>query len=385
MQSFEFATASQIIFGSNKLADVGSIVSPLGQRAFIVIGASTLRAQPLFDYLKAENISYTTFNVVGEPTIETARLGLRQARQFQTDIVIGLGGGAVIDTGKAIASLLTNQGDILDYLEVVGQGQPLVNPSLPYIAIPTTAGTGAEVTRNAVLGVPEERVKVSLRSPMMLPTVALVDPDLTHSMPPPITATTGLDALTQLIEPYVSPYATPLTDSFCLEGINLVARSLRTAYRDGDDWAAREDMALASLLGGLALANAKLGVVHGIAGPFGGMFEGPHGAICAALLPDAMAINIQALQDRLPESDSLYRYLEIAQLLTGNIEATAEDGVTWVKALCQSLNIAPLSAYGLQEDTFPELIKKSQRSSSMKGNPIELTEKEIQEILRQAL
>jgi alcohol dehydrogenase class IV len=299
--------------------------------------------------------------------------------------VIGLGGGSVLDTGKAIAALLTNGGDPLDYLEVIGRGQSITQPAAPYIAIPTTAGTGAEVTRNAVLGSPEHRVKVSLRSPYMLPRLALVDPELTLTMSPPVTASTGLDALTQLIEPYVSPKANPLTDALCLDGMHRAARSLRRAYTHGDDLTAREDMALASLFGGLALANARLGAVHGFAGVFGGMFDSPHGAVCAALLPHCMATNIKALQQRQPDSEALRRFDEVAQILTGDSEVTAVDGVAWVEVLCEELLIPGLGAYGLRERDFPELIEKSSKASSMQGNPIKLTMEEMGEILKRAI
>ena len=385
MAQFEFGTATRIIFGTGTLAEVGSIAAGLGRCALIVIGSSALRASALFDHLKAHRLSYSTFNVIGEPTTEVARQGTAQAHREGCDLVIGLGGGSVLDTGKAIAALLTNGGDPLDYLEIIGRGQPITKAAAPYIAIPTTAGTGAEVTRNAVLGSPEHQVKVSLRSPLMLPQVAIVDPQLTTTMPPPVTASTGLDALTQVIEPYVSHKANPLTDGFCLEGMHRAARSLRRVYQDGDDLEAREDMALASLLGGLALANAKLGAVHGFAGPFGGMFEGPHGAVCAALLPHAMAVNVRALQARQPDSEALERFSEVAQILTGDEGATADDGVRWLQALVKELQIAPLSTYGLSEEDFPVLIEKSANSSSMQGNPIKLVEEELAEILRLAL
>lgn len=211
-------------------------------------------------------------------------------------MVIGLGGGSVLDAGKAIAALVTNLGNVFDYLEVIGKGQPLVNAPLPFIAIPTTAGTGTEVTRNAVLGSPAHGVKVSLRSPMMLPSLAIVDPELTYGLPPEITASSGLDALTQLIEPFVSVKANPMTDAICREGIRHAAKSLRTVYHNGADASAREGMSLASLFGGLALANAALGAVHGFAGPLGGMLNAPHGAICAKLLPLVMEVNIKVLR-----------------------------------------------------------------------------------------
>jgi alcohol dehydrogenase class IV len=382
---FEFATATRIIFGAGTLQEVGPLAAEMGRQALVVTGRTPERAKPLLDLLAAQGVDVVTFSVSGEPTTEVARLGTQRAREANCDLVIGFGGGSAIDAGKAIAALLTNGGDPLDYLEVIGKGKPLTRPSAPYIAIPTTAGTGAEVTRNAVLLSPEHRVKVSLRSPLMLPRLALVDPELTHSMPPEVTASTGLDALTQLMEPYVSNWANPLTDALCREGMRRAARSLRYAYEHGDNAAAREDMALASLFGGLALANAKLGAVHAFAGPIGGMFPAPHGAVCASLLPHVMAVNVRALRERSPDSEALHRYDEIARILTGDERATAADGVAWVEELCQALQIPLLASYGVMEEDFPLLIEKAAVSSSMKGNPIVLTWDEMVEILTWAL
>jgi alcohol dehydrogenase class IV len=382
---FEFATATRIIFGAGTLREVGPLATEMGSRALVVTGRTAARVTPLLGALVAQGIDCVTFSVAGEPTTEVAGLGTQRAQEADCDLIIGFGGGSVLDTGKAIAALLTNGGDPLDYLEVIGRGQPLTRPSAPYIAIPTTAGTGAEVTRNAVLASPEHRVKVSLRSPLMLPRLALVDPKLTHSLPPEVTASTGLDALTQVMEPYVSNRANPMTDALCREGMRRAARSLRRAYEQGDDAVAREDMALTSLFGGLALANAKLGAVHGFAGPVGGMFSAPHGAICARLLPHVMAVNVRALQERSPRSESLGRYDEISRILTGNDKATADDGVAWVQELCQALQVPSLASYGVTLEDFPVLIEKASVASSMQGNPIELIPDEMREILTWAL
>lgn len=383
--NFEFATATRIIFGPGTLAQIGPLAAKMGHQALVITGHTTERAKPLFDTLAGQDTGVATFAVTGEPTVETVQRGVQRARAQKCDLVIGLGGGSVLDTGKAIAALLTNGGTPLDYLEVIGQGKPITEAAAPYIAIPTTAGTGAEVTRNAVLGSPAHQVKVSLRSPLILPRLAVVDPELTYDLPPALTASTGLDALTQLIEPYVSHLANPLTDAICREGMYRAARSLRRAYQQGDDPAAREDMALASLFGGLALANAKLGAVHGFAGPFGGMFPAPHGATCAALLPHTMDINVQALQKREPDNPALQRYHEVAQILTGNPQAAAQDGVAWVQDLCRDLDVSPLGSYGLTQGDFPTVIEKASVSSSMKGNPIKLTDDELEEILSRAL
>jgi alcohol dehydrogenase class IV len=382
---FEFATATRIIFGPGTIEEVPPIASKMGRRAFVVVGRTIERARPLLDRLKQQGIDFEIFNVPGEPTTKLARKVLQRIRQVNFDFVIGIGGGSVLDTGKVIAALITNPGDLLDYLEVIGRGQKLSQAPVPYIAIPTTSGTGAEVTRNAVLGDLDHRVKVSMRSPLMLPDLAVVDPVLTYSMPPDLTAATGLDALTQLMEAYVSNQANPLTDGICREGMQRAACSLRAAYQDGSDKTARENMSLASLFGGLALANAKLGAVHGFAGPMGGMFSLPHGLLCGRLLPFVIAVNVKSLQSRLPDSPSLARYDEVAQILTRTKKARAADGVQWVQNLCMALNVPSLSTFGLTEENLPLIVEKSRNASSMKGNPIRLTDEELTEILKKAI
>jgi len=382
---FEFASAARIIFGPGTATQIGALAREFGRRALITTGLDPAHSERILAALSAAGVDYVTLPVAGEPTTDLARQGARLARESNCDLVIGLGGGSAIDAAKAVAALAANGGDPLDYLEVVGRGQSLTQPSLPCIAIPTTAGTGAEVTRNAVLASPEHGIKASLRSPTMLPRLALVDPELTHSLPPAVTASTGLDALTQLIEPFTSSKANPLTDALCREGMMRAARSLRKAYEDGQDKAAREDMALASLFGGLALANAGLGVVHGFAGPVGGTFHAPHGAVCAAFLPHVMAVNAHTMRARQPGSAALARYDEIARILTGHSGALAEDGVAWVTSLAAALNVPSLAAYGVTTADFPALVEKTAIASSTKANPIVLTPEELGEILTLAL
>jgi alcohol dehydrogenase class IV len=381
---FEFATARRILFGSGTLQEVAPMAAEMGRRAIVVTGGTIERAAWLLEQLNEQGVDSILFNVAGEPSTEVALAGVQHAREAGCDSVIGIGGGSVLDTGKAIAALLTNSGQLLDYLEVIGRGRPLTYAAAPYIAVPTTAGTGAEVTRNAVLASPQHRVKVSLRSPLMLPRQAVVDPQPTYSVPPAVTASTGLDALTQVLEPYVTNQANPMTDALCREGLQRAARSLRRAYENGNDETAREDMALASLFGGLALANAKLGAVHGFAGPLGGLFSAPHGAICARLLPYVVEANVRALQARMPGSPALVRYDEVAQILTGKSTAQAVDGITWVQDLCDALDVPTLSDFGLTEDDFPTVVEKARKASSMKGNPVVLTDEELTHILRQA-
>jgi alcohol dehydrogenase class IV len=385
MFSFEFATASRIIFGAGKLDELGKLLAGNAKHGLLVRGGSSDAIPRVREILSSSGIPFTEFPVHSEPTVDIVREGMKAAHGCDT--VVGLGGGSVIDTGKAIAALATNPGDIVDYLEVIGKGQPLVRAPLPYIAIPTTAGTGAEVTRNAVIESTEQSVKVSLRSPLMLPRVALVDPELTYHLPPEVTASSGLDALTQLIEPFVSVKANPMTDAICRAGMTQAEHSLRRAYENGADKEAREGMSLASLFGGLALANAGLGAAHGFAGPLGGMLHAPHGVLCARFLPLVMEANIKALESRQPEHPALARYAEIARILTGEKDATAKDGVEWTSELVNTLNIPRLSAYGMKPEDFAlrEAVQKTQNASSFKGNPIVLDAKELTEILEKAL
>jgi len=381
---FEFATATRIIFGPGTVRQVGPLAAEMGRRTFVITGRSIERANPILEQLKERRIEYITFSVPAEPTTTIVKQGVELARRSGSEMIISVGGGSVLDAGKAIAAMLTNAGQLEDYLEVVGLGKPITDSPAPHITIPTTAGTGAEVTRNAVLGVLDHRVKVSMRSPMMLPDLAIVDPELTYSMPPALTATTGLDAMTQLIEAFVSNKANPLTDGICREGLARAGCSLRAAYEDGGNKSARENMALASLFGGLALANAGLGAVHGFAGPLGGMIGAPHGVICAALLPFVTRANIEALQKHGAGSPALLRYDEVASLLTGKPGASAADGLAWVQDLCAALKVPPLIQFGLKEQDFPQVVAKAQKSSSMKGNPVTLADGELTQILYEA-
>jgi alcohol dehydrogenase class IV len=378
---FEFATASQIIFGNGKIGQIGKFARREGSKALVVCGSSLDRYSSFILSLADHGIKYFSYSVITEPTIDVVRTGIELCRFEGCNLVIGIGGGSVIDTGKAIALLSAQEGDVCDYLEVIGQGKEISTPGISMIAIPTTAGTGSEVTRNAVIGVEDHKLKVSLRSQYMLPKVALIDPELSISMPPEITASTGMDAITQLIEPYVSNQANPITDAFCQEGLEYAAASIREVYHDGLDLGARAKMSLASLYSGFALANAKLGAVHGFAGVLGGMYPTPHGEICASLLPAVLKVNIRALQKNNSKSEYLLRYEHIAQTLTGNVESNAEDTVEYIAQLKSDLQIPPLSQFGVLEVDYPEIIVKAASSSSMKGNPVLLTPDEMYTIL----
>ena len=382
---FEFSTATRILYGRDRLKEVPAIARTFGARALLVTGGNGQRALAFQQSLTAEGIICDPFSVVGEPTIADAERGANLTHAERVDLIISIGGGSAIDCGKAIAALATNDGSALDYLEVIGRGLPLKNLPLPFIAIPTTAGTGAEVTRNAVLASPDHRVKASLRHPLMLPRLAVVDPTLTLGLPPALTASTGMDALTQLIEPFLSCRANAMTDALCREALPKAARSILRAFAQPDDLAAREEMSLAALFSGLALANAGLGAVHGFAAPIGGMFDAPHGAVCAALLPAVLEINLRALRQRHPQSAALQRFGELARLLTGLPGATADDAIVWTHGLRAELQIPPLRAYGLTLADVPVLCEKAAASSSMKGNPIALETSDLWDILERSL
>ena len=376
--SFEFATARRIVAGPGRARELPGILASLGSRVLVVTGADPARYRGL---LAGPEPAAAVFPVDAEPTVELARAAVAAARQRGADVIAAIGGGSVIDTGKAVAMLLANGGDPLDYLEVVGSGRPVTAPAVPCVAVPTTAGTGAEVTANAVLAVPEHRLKASLRSPLMIPRVALVDPALTVSCPPPVTAASGLDALTQCLEPFVSVRASPLTDGLAREGLRRAAAGLRAAYADGADLAAREDMAICALLGGMALANAKLGAVHGLAGVVGGTADVPHGIACAALLAPVIEANVRALRG----SAAVDRYAEAARVLTGEPGASIEDGLAWIRRTLALLAVPGLAAFGLGPGHADDVAAKAAVSSSMQGNPVSLSHDELKAVLLQAL
>ena len=381
---FEFSTSNRIIFGNGTFSQVDKIAADFGKRALIVAGSGSVSLEELFKRMEYAGVECTLFRIATEPEIPTILEGLDIARAEGVNFVIGFGGGSVLDAAKAIAALMTNPGDIYDYLEVVGAGQDIPNMPVPMIAIPTTAGTGTEVTKNAVIASTQHHVKVSMRSLKMIPRVAIVDPVLTYSMPPKVTASTGMDALTQVIEGYVSKNANVMTDIVCRVGIQKGAAYLLRAYKNGQDAEARENMCLVNLFGGLALANGGLGAVHGFAGPIGGMFNVPHGEICAALLPHVMKYNVIASKELAGFEMTRSRYEEIAKWVTGNRQATIEDGVGWAKEIAKKMNIPNLKQLGIDKRDFPEIVNRAMVSSSMKKNPFQLKKPFLEAILREA-
>jgi len=381
---FTFATASKILFETGAARRIPELAKSLGNRPCLVTGSHPEHVRWLIDGLKQALSEPLVLPVSGEPDTETASKAATAARDAECDVVIGLGGGSVMDTAKIIAALVTNTDDVHNYLEVIGRGNPLTQQPVPLITVPTTSGTGSEVTANGVLLSRERGVKVSMRSTSMIADLAVVDPELAVSMPPGVTAATGLDALTQLMEAFVTHKANPMTDALCREGLVRAATALPLAFRNGSDISAREDMALAALLSGICLANAKLGAVHGFAAPIGGECHAPHGAVCAALLPHVMRVNLRALRQRDPDSPSLHAYREVAVMLTSDAGCTPEDGADWVRGLCGEMAIPTLGELGIRRRDFGQLADKAAQAGSMRGNPVELTREELIEILETA-
>lgn len=377
MATFELATPGRIVLGAGVIAQAAPALTARGaQRILLVTGKSGRHVESLRKQVSATCVPYA---IPGEPTLEMIEAGRALATRERCDAVVALGGGSAIDAGKAIAALAGNDGELLDYMEVVGQGKALPRPGLPCIAIPTTAGTGAEVTKNSVLTSTTARVKASLRSPHLLPVLALVDPDLLDGAPKSVLAQSGLDALSHLVESFVCPRANPFTLGLGREGLVRAARSLPGAFAQGLSPERREDLAVASLFGGLCLANAGLGAVHGFAAPLGGMWKAPHGAVCAALLPPVMAANVAALRARAPDHPSLARYRELDGLL-----ANGQNAARWVAELTRALAIPTLGALGVPTGEIPLLVEKAKAASSMRGNPIVLTDDELTAIAHAA-
>lgn len=381
----DVVTAADIRFGAGRVGEVPRALADLGvTRVFLVTGRGRSRSDGLAATLAEAGMPVAAFPVEGEPSVEVVREALAALVESGSDGVLGFGGGSALDVAKALAALAGSRSDPMEHLEVIGAGRPLTRPALPCVAVPTTAGTGSEVTRNAVLS--GDGVKASLRSPHLLPRVAVVDPDLLAGLTRPVIASSGMDALSQLIEPFLSLRANPFTDALARDGMRRSSRSLLRAYQGGTaDPDVREDLALASLFGGLCLANSGLGAVHGFAAAIGARLGAPHGAVCAALLTATMDVNLGALRSRAAEHPALPRIAEVAALLTGRPSASAEDAIVWLEALAKSLSVKGLGELGLDDAVAPDVVEAAKRASSMHANPIELTDDELHEILSRSL
>lgn len=385
MVRFDLAVPTDVRFGAGRVSEVPQALVELGaNRVMVITGRTTSRADAIRSTLNAAGISTMVFGVAAEPSIERVRAAVALLAEAGCDAVLGFGGGSALDVAKAAAVLATSGSDPMDHLEVIGAGRPIERAGLPCVAVPTTAGTGSEVTRNSVLS--GGGVKASLRSPLMLPKVALVDPDLLVGVPKPTIAASGMDALSQLIEPLLSLRANPFTDALARDGIRRSARSLSRAYQEGmDDPGVRDDLALASLFGGVCLANSGLGAVHGLAAAAGARLSAPHGAVCAAVLAAAMDVNLRALRQRAPGHSALGRMNEVAALLTDRSDATPEDAIVWLQELTSALSIPGLASYGLDQEQISAVVAAAQKASSMRGNPIELSDEEVREIVTGSL
>ena len=374
---FDFFNVPRIVFGSGAIARLGE---------FVPTDASVLL---VYNGPEADIPRVCEFRQRGEPTVTDIDAALAIARDEKCDFVIGLGGGSAIDAAKAVAGLLANGGVASDYMEVVGKGRKITRPAVPWIAIPTTAGTGAEVTRNAVIGWPEKKFKASIRSELLMAKVALIDPQLGVDVPREVTARSGADALCQCIEAYVSTGANPMTDPIALKGVELAGRYLKRAADDGRDLEAREGMALAALLSGIALTNAGLGAVHGFAAPIGANFPVPHGTVCGVLLPRVIKANIEALREVRDGGAVLKKYADIGQALAPNEalrdEARIEACELVTTALARILDLPPLAQFGITEADVPEMVQLAKRASSMRFNPVALGDATLSYILTKAI
>jgi alcohol dehydrogenase class IV len=390
---FELTVPARIIFGRGSIDHVGRYAAEFGRRALFVrdggLPEKIGTIEAVRGLLAAERLEVEEFKVGGEPTVEAVDDFVRRARLFGPEVVLGLGGGSAIDMAKALAGLLANGGEALDYLEVIGRCRPFNRPALPVIAIPTTAGTGAEATRNAVLVSQSHKVKASLRGAALMPRLALVDPALTDSLPPEVTASTGLDALTQCLESYLALKAQPYTDALAFEGLNRAARSLVRAYRGGNVPEARDDMALAALLSGICLTNAGLGAVHGLAAALGGKFPVAHGIACGRLLPYVFSENVRALTAGKTGQPVLAKCLRIADIFlppqSGNERERLAALIDWLFELVEEMKIPRLSSFGIAPADLPALAAAAGQSGSIRQNPVVLPEQALIDILRAAL
>ena len=376
--SFAILQPPRILFGTGTAAQAPDLIRDFGNRVVLVHGASVARAAWLIQALVAGGAHVLPLSCAAEPTLAVLQDALDASRAFAPHVVVSLGGGAAVDLGKAVAALTPAPGGIMDHLEVVGRGLPLVAAPIPFVALPTTAGTGAEMTRNAVIGLPDHGRKVSLRDDRMIARVAIVDPALTHDCPPFVTLASGLDAVTQVIEPYVSCKATAYSDALARPAIGPGMAALMRLM-SGEDAAAREALAWTSVCGGLALANSGLGAVHGFAGVIGGMTGAAHGAICGALLGPVLAMNHAR-----SEGDSLARLTEVCTLLAAPLGCSAEDAPQSLADWARSAGLPGLSAMGLDPRDHGAVAEASLAASSMKGNPVALSIADLRTVLEAA-
>jgi len=378
----EFYAPGKIIFGSGGLSQISAEAKRLGNKVLVVLGRSAMRKSGALDrltrLLKKNNLEYIIYeNIPSDPTVETVDTGTGLARKEKCNLIIALGGGSVLDTGKAISAMLTNKGSVADYQEIEGKSRKFQHKPIPFIAIPTTSGTGSEATKNAVITNTEFSLKKSIRDPMLIPEVALVDPELTLSLPPHITAICGGDALTQCIESYLGKKSQEITDTLALHAIGLIGKSLVKAVKEGKNLEARKNMAMAALLSGLCLSNSGLGAAHAFSHPLGVYYKIPHGLSCAVLLPYVMEYNLPVVTKKLAK---------IAQSLGENISLlseieAAQRAVEKIKEILSAVGIKEnLSEWGIKEKDFSQLIKGA-KGGSLNNNPRNTSDEDLIELL----
>lgn len=394
ISSFTVSSLPRIVFGEGTLTQVPLHAASFGKRALILTGGHSFRDSlywgKLVSGLQVQGVSWEVESVEAEPSPQLVDDTVCTWRDSRIDVVIGIGGGSVLDAAKAVAGLLPNGNSVMDHLEGAGPELPYSGPPTPFIAVPTTAGTGSEATKNAVLSFQgPQGYKKSFRHDLLVPRVAVVDPLLLASCPPSLIAANGMDALTQLLESYVSRRANQFTDALALSGLDAVRTGLLDWYAGNENAASgRSKMAYAALLSGITLAQAGLGSVHGLASPLGAFFPIPHGVVCGTLVAVATEMNIRALRERAPDSRSLVKYTQIGRLLNGKPGLPSDEArqllVQTLRDWTQRMSLPRLGSYGIQESDIPRIVANC-RGSSMRTNPVELTDVEVSEVLKQCL
>jgi alcohol dehydrogenase class IV len=378
---FSFISPQAIHFGRGQSQNAAALAATFGPTVLLVYGANVARAQWLIDACHAAGLTTKMISCANEPSLPDIKSALRQLKGVSPDVVVGLGGGSVLDFAKALAALIPCDSDPMTYLEVVGEGRPLDRPPLPMIALPTTAGTGAEVTKNAVILVPDHGIKVSLRDPRMMPNIAIVDPSLMQGAPKQVALAAGLDAVTQVIEPYLSIKANPMTDALCYAAISTGLSTLRDLV-ENDTPEAWDRMAWVSTCGGLALANAGLGAVHGFAGVIGGETNAPHGAICGALLPAVLESHLRKAEKHTEVSARLHWVLH--QIDAYFPQGETGMGIPALRSWSRKMGLPGLQGLGLSSADYSKVAEAASKASSMSGNPFALSQHELLEILHSA-
>ena len=383
---FEFSSVSKISFGIGRFSELPKLVAGWGNSALIIFNGTGHSADDtiarLQQMLTSSNVRSTSCKQSGEPTVEDIDRAVAVGKSNQVDFVIGIGGGSAIDAAKATAGLLSNGGAAIDYMEIIGAGRKITAPALPWLAIPTTAGTGAEVTRNAVVGSPKHNYKASIRSDYLLAKAVLIDPELNVNVPANVTAASGMDAVCQLIESFTSNAANPMSDALALPGLRLAFPALRKSVANLNDVDARSDMAVSAMWSGITLMNAGLGAVHGFASPFSARDPVAHGVICARLLPAVIKANVAQLR---AENKSIERYVQIGKIAANREHIPDELAIAilmeWIADSLQMFSIPTLASFGFDESHARDIIPKAKKAGSMKFNPVVLPDEVLLDIL----